>query len=313
MFTPSACRPRRAAPAIGLLLAALSAAAGCGTQEAAPRATPRQQGTQQETQQETQQAVRQPGEHGLRVDGRDRRYLLDPATGLGEGERAAVVVVLHQEGGTPQGVAAETALASLRESGATLVYPAGVGRSWDAGGCCGLPRREGVDDVEFLDALLDDVAARTPVDPDRTALVGYSSGGMLTYRYVCARSGVLAAAVVVSGSLESPCGSELTVPHVLTLHGKEDGTIGLDRSSFVTALGLRPRPVNSTLRVLTASAGCQAPVATTEPGADVYRWTGCLGGSVIEARLITGAGHGWGGLGASARTADFLRDRLLKG
>ena len=46
-----------------------------------------------------------------------------------------------------------------------------------------------------------------PVDRARQALVGYSSGGMLTYRYVCARPGTLAAAVVVSGSLESPCGT----------------------------------------------------------------------------------------------------------
>ena len=100
----------------------------------------------------------------LRVDGRDRTYLLDPATGLAEGQKAAVVVVLHQEGGTPEGVAKETELASLKDQGATLVYPAGVDTSWDAGGCCGLPSRQGVDDVAFLDAVLVDVAKKTPVD-----------------------------------------------------------------------------------------------------------------------------------------------------
>ena len=288
MSTPTA--RRRAAPVV--LLLTVLAAVGCSTP-----------------------APAQPvaGEHVLRVDGRDRLYLLDPATGLGEGERAAVVVVLHQEGGTPESVAKETELASLKDTGVTLVYPAGVDTSWDAGGCCGLPRREGVDDLEFLDAVIENVAERTPVDPARTALVGYSSGGMLTYRYVCARSGSLAAAVVVSGSLESPCAGEVTVPDVLTLHGKQDGTIGLEESSFVTALGLRPKPVNKTLREFTASAGCAAPVASTEPGADVYRWSGCLGGGVVEARIIAGAGHGWVGLGASQRTAEFLRDRLLPG
>ena len=62
----------------------------------------------------------------------------------------------------------------------------------------------------------------------------------------------------------------------------------------------------------TASAGCGSPVTTSEPGADVYKWSGCLGGGVVEAKLIAGAGHGWGGLGASRRTADFLRDQLLQ-
>ena len=119
------------------------------------------------------------------VDGRQRSYLLEPALGLAKGARGALVVVLHQEGGTPAGVATETALQTLRRSGATLAYPAGVDRSWDAGRCCGTSRTKGVDDVAFLDALLDDAAKQTPVDAARTALVGYSSGGMLTYRYLC--------------------------------------------------------------------------------------------------------------------------------
>ena len=81
-----------------------------------------------------------------------------------------------------------------------------------------------------------------PLDIVREALVGYSSGGMLTYRYVCARPGKLAVAVVVSGSLESTCDAGITVPDVLTLHGKRDGTIGLTRPIFITRLGLAPRP-----------------------------------------------------------------------
>lgn len=290
----STTHPRRRTAPVVLLLAALAAVAGCassGTPGAAEQVA---------------------GPHSLRVDGRDRLYVLDPATRLKKGEKAAVVVVLHQEGGTPETVAAETELASLKDQGATLVYPAGVDTSWDAGGCCGLPSRQGVDDVKFLDAVLADVADKTPVDSRRTALVGYSSGGMLTYRYVCARSGSLAAAVVVSGSLESPCAQQVSVPHVLTLHGQKDGTIGLEQSSFIQALGLRPKPVSTTLRELTASAGCGSPVTSSEPGADVYRWSGCLGGGVVEAKLIAGAGHGWGALGASQRTADFLRDQLLE-
>lgn len=253
------------------------------------------------------------GTVSLRVDGRERSYLLKPATGLAKGEKAAVVVVLHQEGGTPEGVAKETELASLTQQGATLVYPAGVDTSWDAGLCCGLPSRQGIDDVKFLDTVLEDVAARTPVDLKRAALVGYSSGGMLTYNYVCQRPGVLAAAVVVSGSLESPCKKDITVPDVLTLHGKKDGTIGLEKSNFVRALNLTPKPVSGTLREITASAGCGKPVLSKEQDAEVYRWSGCNGGGLVEARLIAGAGHGWGTLGASRRTAEFLRAQLLQG
>ena len=246
------------------------------------------------------------------VDGRTREYLLHPAQGLPAGARSAVVVVLHQEGGTPAGVAAETALAALRDNGATLVYPAGVDRSWDAGACCGTPRKAGVDDVEFVDALLADVARRTAVDDRRTALVGYSSGGMLTYRYVCARPGRLAAAVVVSGSLESPCSDQISVPDVLAVHGQLDGTIGLVRPVFIKALGLAPRPAVASLGIFTRSAGCSSPRTTRLPDAEQRRWEDCRGGDV-EALLVPDAGHGWGNLDASRRTRDFLMTHLLAG
>jgi polyhydroxybutyrate depolymerase len=247
----------------------------------------------------------------LRVDGRERTYLLEPALSLGRGKKAALVAVLHQEGGDPAGVAKETGLQELRRAGATLVYPAGINHSWDAGMCCGVPSREGVDDVHFLDAVLADAAKKTPVDKHREALVGYSSGGMLTYHYVCARPGRLAAAVVVSGSLESPCG-RISVPDVLTLHGKADGTIGLNRPIFITALGLAPRPAASTLGIFTTSAGCGKGVTTQAYGAEVTRWNGCRGGTV-EALLIADAGHGWSTLDASRRTIAFLHQRLLGG
>ena len=247
----------------------------------------------------------------LEVDGRQRSYLLQPARGLKKGDEAALVVVLHQEGGTPEGVAAETALQDLRSRGASLAYPAGVEQSWDAGKCCGKSKRAGVDDVAFLDAVLDDVPQQTPVDVDRQALVGYSSGGMLTYRYVCGRPAAVAVAVVVSGSLESECADGITTPDVMALHGKKDGTIGFAKPIFIKELGLAPRPVESSLQLYTDSAGCKAPATDSKAGVEVRRWASCRGG-VVEALLIADAGHGWAKLDATRRTSEFLVKNLLK-
>ena len=277
---------------VALLLAAL--VAGCGD-TASARTPPARSGT-----------------IAIDVDGLTRSYLLQPALGQAVAGKPALIVVLHQEGGTPEGVATETALQELRMSGATLVYPAGFDKSWDAGKCCGVPSARKIDDVRFLDAVFKDAAVRTGSDSKREALVGYSSGGMLTYRYVCARPGRLKAAVVVSGSLESPCQPGITVPDVLTLHGKSDGTIGLTRPIFINRLGLAPRPAASTLGILTRSADCNAGVTTQITNAEVRTWKGCRGGSV-EALLIPGAGHAWGNLDASRRTLSFLRERLLAG
>jgi polyhydroxybutyrate depolymerase len=292
----SAPRPlRRLLPAV--LAGASLLATACGSSIAAEPEQPRAYTSE----------VR---EVALDVDGRTRSYLLQPAQGLKKGQSSALVVVLHQEGGTPSGVAAETALAGLREQGATLAYPAGVDQSWDAGACCGTPKKSGVDDVAFLEAVFADASRQAPVDPDRTALVGYSSGGMLTYRYVCDRPGTLAVAVVVSGSLESPCGDSITTPEVLALHGKADGTIGFDRPKFIKALGLAPRPVVSTLGILTRSAGCRKATTTKQGNAEVRRWDGCRGGDV-QAQIVEGVGHGWAKLDASRRTSEFLLTHLI--
>lgn len=291
---------RRSRAVLTVALAALAVlATACGSSSAA---APAPRSYSQEVREVT-----------VEVAGRDRSYLLQPAQGLAPGQTSALVVVLHQEGGTPQSVAAETDLAGLRSRGATLVYPAGVDRSWDAGACCGTAKADRVDDVAFLEAVFADAAEQAPVDPARTALVGYSSGGMLTYRYACARPGRLAAAVVVSGSLESPCGEAITTPDVLALHGKSDGTIGLDRPVFIQALGLAPRPAVSSLGIFTRSAGCDATPRTTQtPDAEVRRWEGCRGGDV-QAMLVENAGHGWARLDASRRTSEFLLTHLLGG
>jgi polyhydroxybutyrate depolymerase len=293
---PTASRARRLRP-LALLLGVALLVGACTGRPTAP----------------DEQRTWSPAERTrtLEVDGRSRSYLLQPALGLAPGDRSALVVVLHQEGGTPDGVAAETDLAALRARGATLAYPAGVDSSWDAGACCGTPREMGVDDLAFLDAVLADVAEQGPVDPGRTAFVGYSSGGMRTYRYVCSRPGRLAAAVVVSASLEARCGSGISTPDVLAVHGKSDGTIGFARPRFITALGLAPRPALSTLGIFTRSAGCStAPRTTTARGVELRHWSPCRGGEV-QAMLVAGAGHGWGGLDASRRTREFLLTHVL--
>jgi polyhydroxybutyrate depolymerase len=249
---------------------------------------------------------------GLEVDGRQRSYLLQPAQGLAPGSASALVVVLHQEGGTPRGVAAETALSGLRQQGVTLAYPAGVDRSWAAGACCGTPRDLGIDDVAFLDAVLVDVAEQVPVDRSRTAFVGYSSGGMLTYRFVCERPGALAVAIVVSGSLESSCADDIRTPDLLALHGKADGTVGFDQPKFIPALGMAPQPVVRSLDLLTRSAGCAAaPTTTRLADTEVRQWNGCRGGEV-HAQLVDEVGHGWGPLEASRRTLEFLLTHLIE-
>ena len=247
----------------------------------------------------------------MTVGGRERGYLLLPALGLGRGQSAGLVVVLHQDVGSAQAVAEGLGLDSLRREGIALAYPAGVGGSWNAGGCCGVAMDQGVDDVAFVDAVLDDVGRHVPIDLHRRALVGYSGGGMLAYRVLCRAHPQLVAAVEVSGSLESHCPSTVALPDLLSIHGAKDGTVGLTKAIRVTHLGMSPRPVESTLSLVTQQAACGKRTTKDRPGIRFVHWGDCRGGSTVDLQIVADAGHGWESVQGAKRALPFLEQHLL--
>jgi polyhydroxybutyrate depolymerase len=247
----------------------------------------------------------------MRVGGRERGYLLLPALGLRPGQLAALVIVLHQDVGSAQAVAQGLGLDGLRREGVTLAYPAGVLGSWNAGGCCGIAKDEGVDDVGFVDAVIDDVGHQVPIDIHRRALLGYSGGGMLAYRVLCRQHPGLAAAVEVNGSLESHCPGSVRLPDLLAIHGAKDGTVGLVEPVHVTHLGMSPRPVESTLNIITSQAGCGHRTTWENAVARFVHWRSCRGGSTLDLQIVDNAGHGWESVGGAARAIPFLEQRLL--
>jgi polyhydroxybutyrate depolymerase len=248
----------------------------------------------------------------MKLGGRDRGYLLLPAVGLPAGASSALLVVLHQDVGSARAVAQGLGLDALRRHGVALAYPAGVSGSWNAGTCCGQAKLQGVDDVAFVDQVFTDVGRRLKIDPRRRALLGYSGGGMLTYRVLCQGHSDLVAAVEVSGSLEASCPSNVTLPDMLSIHGALDGTIGLSKPIRVTRLGITPRTVLSTLSTMTWLAGCGHRTSRDLDGVRHLHWTACRGGSTLDVQIVSGAGHGWDDIGAAERAMPFLVQRLTR-
>ena len=248
----------------------------------------------------------------LDVGGRERGYLLLPALGVPSGAKAGLLVVLHQDVGSARAVAEGLGLDALRRQGVALAYPAGVGGSWNAGTCCGVAKDEGVDDVAFVKEVFEDVGRRVAIDRNRRALLGYSGGGMLTYRVLCEARPKLVAAVEVSGSLESTCAPGVELPDMLAIHGALDGTIGLTRPIRVTHLGIAPRTVLSTLSNMTSLAGCGERTTRDGNGVRYLTWQTCRGGSTLDVQIVGGAGHGWDDIGAAERAMPFLVQKLVR-
>jgi polyhydroxybutyrate depolymerase len=107
-------------------------------------------------------------------------------------------------------------------------------RFWNAGGACCDLYDQSVDDVGYLDAVLDDLALHYRVDPKRVYVVGHSNGGFMAYRYACERAERVAAIVSLAGA--GPADVTLCQPRepvaVLQIHGDGDEIVPYAGGNF---------------------------------------------------------------------------------
>ena len=184
-----------------------------------------------------------------------------------------------------------------------VVHPNGVfdgsnNRNWNTFG----PRGTGVDDVAFLAALIDTLASRYRLDPDRIYSTGMSNGGFMSYELACQLSNRVAAIASVTGSMTASrlatCTSGRPVP-VLEIHGTADGTVPYTGgtalqfvaiptllNSWVTRNGCNPTPTVTMVPDINPNDGCTAERSV---------WSGGRNGSVVEHFRIIGGAHTWPG------------------
>ena len=154
-----------------------------------------------------------------------RRYFAHVPRKLGKSP--ALVVALHAGAQTPEGFERMTGWSAIatRER-FVVVYPEGIGRSWNAGnGALGEAGRKGVDDVGFVDAVIRDACARWKCNAGRIYLSGFSNGSMLAHLYASRYPGVVVAAGCVSGGFSRLPVYGLGigfVPLIRMVHGRAD-------------------------------------------------------------------------------------------
>ncbi len=236
----------------------------------------------------------------------DRPYGLKVPSGYDGQHPVPLVVLLHGYGSNGSAQNTYFRLGDEADrSGFLLASPDGTrdylgNRFWNAtDACCDFYLR-GVDDVAYLDAVLDDVGARYRVDPARVFLVGHSNGAFMAHRYACDRPGRVAAIVTLAGMQWKDarhCGASSPVS-VLHVHGRRDGTIDYEGGS--TPKGPYPGAVE-TVGTWAAKDGCPGSLVPTDRRIDldrmvagaettVQRYEGCTGADV-ELWTIEDGGH----------------------
>ncbi|HJM89391.1 MAG TPA: alpha/beta hydrolase-fold protein [Dehalococcoidia bacterium] len=100
------------------------------------------------------------------------------------------------------------------------------------------PRREEELDavIAELRVFIDEASERYPIDPERTALLGFSQGGMLGYRMALSDPGRFSGLAALSTTLSAETAESLTASEelsrlpVLVQHGAQDPMIDVDRA-----------------------------------------------------------------------------------
>jgi polyhydroxybutyrate depolymerase len=238
----------------------------------------------------------------LTVDGRERTYRLYVPSQLPTGP-APLFLALHGGTGWGDQFAQTNHVEGLAESnGFLVVHPDGVkvadgpGGVWNGGMCCGPAVRDGVDDVAFVDALLDTIEAEHDVDPGRVYAFGHSNGGIMSYRLACE----LADRIVGIGAVAGTLGVEACAPSqpvsVLHVHGIEDENLPITGGVGPRSIaGVSFPPPLEGFATLADADGCPAPEDTTDGDITVSLRSPCDADTSAAFVTIETATHAWPG------------------
>lgn len=245
--------------------------------------------------------VLQPGDYdcSLRSGGLKRTFRVHLPAGYQAAQPAPLVLVFHGGLGTGRYIQKQSRMNPVSDRhGFIAVFPDGLHRTWNAGGCCEEAMRSNIDDVGFVRDLLDALQARLAVDPRRVYATGFSNGSMLVHRLACDLPDRFAAIAPVSGVIMVPeCPGRQAVS-VMVFHGTAD-----PRSLWQGGLGDKDaskgtrESIPVTMDRLQHRYACVAqPTVMLERGAVICTtYPQCRQDVEVTLCRIEGGGHQWPG------------------
>lgn len=244
--------------------------------------------------------------------GFQRTYRVHLPPGYDGAQPLPLVVVLHGAFGTAGYVERFSGFSDLAdEKGFIALYPngigyLGVGQHWNAGHCCGAAADDHVDDVGFIAAVIEDACSRLAVNRRRVFMVGFSNGGMLTYRFAAEKGQMLAAIAPLAASAggrrdgQSP---EWGIPApvrplpVMAVHGLDDDHVPFGGGTGTAWKNEREYwPVLRSLQVWIERNGCtDAPSERDERQGKVHvrTWKDCTSDNPVVLYTLEGWPHKW--------------------
>jgi len=242
----------------------------------------------------------------LNHKGLDRYYYIQPANPEAEG-LSSVLFNLHGYGSNAieqMNYTNFNDLANTKENNFILIYPQGAPLNtaltsstshWNSGGWT---IGSTVDDVDFVDTIIELVSQKYNLNQDRIYSTGMSNGGFMSYHLACNLSSKIAAVASVTGSMSvqtyESCNPAHPIP-VLQIHGTTDATVPFQGNS---ALGMTS--INDVMDYWSLYNACDTdPTSIVTDYFDIEisvqydAYLNCLNNVQVELYKIEGMGHTW--------------------
>jgi polyhydroxybutyrate depolymerase len=242
--------------------------------------------------------------------GAARSYLVYVPPSYDPAEPMPLVMALHGRPGTAAGLAYLFDLNRIAsENGFIVVYPdgtpvkgAGAGREWNyARGTPGY-RDPGVDDVDFLSVLVDDLSRDLNIDQSRLYMTGFSNGGFMTQRLACDAGERWAAFAPIGATLYpvllDECVGRPPIP-LMFIHGTQDASVSWEGNNYLGNVISYSMP--DTILFWAIHDNCDPetldysviPTALENPPTQVFRYVfkDCAEGTELVYYVVEGGGH----------------------
>lgn len=174
------------------------------------------------------------------VVGGDRPVTAILPTGYSKDIPAPLLIDLHGYTGTGLSEESYTKLAAAAEK-RTVIYAAPDGlldsqgaQFWNASmACCNFDNSL-VNDVAYIQSVIDQISSKASVDSKRIYLFGHSNGHFMTYKFACEHPKTVAAIAGLAGSMDAEADScrSRTPVNILHIHGTSDETINYGGGSI---------------------------------------------------------------------------------
>ena len=238
------------------------------------------------------------------VGGRWRTYLTHLPTGYNASTNYPLVLAFH--GGSPLGYQSIQFQSGLSQKADTsnfiVVYPEGVkvagNRTWNAGGCCAPATTLNIDDVGFVNSLLNNLFSTRPIDTTRVYATGFSNGSLLCYRLANQLTHRFAAIAPVAGDLMYyPWNPSRAIP-IISFHSYLDLNVKYFGGVTVGSTGTYFPPQDSMFNIFSSNYNCTILKDTLYHNVsqyDHFKYSNCSCNSIIEQYVSYDGEHSWPG------------------